>query len=58
MNKTTIDIIIFYKDSSKIPINAMFFNIDLSRIDFNLEIYKMELFLDVMAHFNNVSLIR
>lgn len=58
MNKTTIDIIIFYKDSSKIPINALFFNIDLSRIDFNLEIQKMELFLDVLAYFNNSSLMR
>ena len=38
MNKTTIDIIIFYKDTSKIPINAVFFNIDLAKIDFNLEI--------------------
>lgn len=38
MNKTTIDIIIFYKDTSKIPINAVFFNVDLTRIDLNLEI--------------------
>lgn len=38
MNKTTLDIIIFYKDTSKIPINAIFINLDLSKINFNLEI--------------------
>ena len=58
MNKTTIDIIIFYKDTSKIPINAVFFNVDLTRIDLNLEIQKMELFLDLLAYFNNASLMR
>lgn len=55
--QSEIDIIIFYKDSSQIPINAVFLNFSLQSVIFNIKNEKMELILDIIAYYNNLNLI-
>lgn len=56
--QSEIDIVILYKDTSQIPINAIFLNLNQQKIVFNFKVQKMELILDILAYFNNLYLIR
>lgn len=58
LKKITSDIVLFYKDSSKIPVNAVFVLFDFSQIVFNAEINKISILLDVLAFFKNISTIK
>lgn len=56
LTKINTDIILFYKETSQIPVHAAFFNIDLSEIDLNFEMNKVEVLMDVLAYFENITL--
>lgn len=58
MHSMEFDIVVFYKDTSQIPINAIFINIYYQQILFNFKIQKMELILDIIAYYNNLNLVR
>lgn len=58
LKKVSGDLIMFYKDSSKIPINAIFFLFDLSEVLLNTEINKLAILFDVLAFFKNISTIK
>lgn len=57
LHQQALDVIIFYKDTSQIPLNAVFLNFDIKKLIFNFKIQKVELLLDIIAHYKNVSLI-
>ena len=56
INKMTVDFIIFYKESSKVPIHGVFINFDLASVDFNLEIKKFDEILELLSYFNNFKM--
>lgn len=56
--QTDIDIVVLYKDTSQIPIKAIFLNVNYQQVVFNFKIQKMELILDIVAYFNNLLLVR
>ena len=55
--KQSLDIILFYKDSSQIPLNSFFLNFDISKLIFNFKIQKVELLLDIISYYNNSAII-
>ena len=57
-NKVTLDLVMFYKNSSKIPIHAAFMLLDLHEIILNTEINKIAVVLDVLAFFSNLGKVK
>lgn len=58
LKKITADVVMFYNDSSKIPVNAVFLLFDLSEVIFNAEINKLSTVFDVLAFFKNISTVK
>lgn len=56
LNKISGDFIIFYKESSKVPIHGVFVNFEFLNLDLNLEINKFEIILELMSYFNNYGM--
>ena len=58
LNKITLDLVLFYKSSSKIPIHAAFLLLDLHQVLFNTETNKISVVLDVVAFFANIGRVK
>lgn len=52
--KMSFDIIIFYKETSKIPIHAVFFYFDFEGIESNIEVIKMAVLFDILCYLQTI----
>ncbi len=53
INKLSGDFIIFYKETSKVPIHGVFLFYNCSEFNVNFELSKTEILLDIAAYFKN-----
>jgi len=56
LERISFDIVLFYKETSNIPIHAVFLLFDLGKIEFNLECYKITTLLDVLSYFQTKTI--
>lgn len=56
LTRVALDLIIFYKETSKIPIHGVFLFFDLGNINSKLEIHKSAILMDVASHFQTMAL--
>lgn len=54
LTKLSFDIIIFYKETSKIPIHAVFFYFDFEGIESNIEVIRMAVLFDILNYFQTI----
>jgi hypothetical protein len=50
VNKINSDVLVFYRENAQVPIHGLFLNFDFTTIDFNLELSKMELLLELKSY--------
>ena len=58
VSRISVDMIIFYKETSKVPVHGVFVLCDCGNIVVNVEAYKMAVLMDVVAHFQTLALSR
>lgn len=51
LDRISFDVILFYKETSLIPVHAAFLLFDMGKIEVNLEAYKLSTFFDVLSYF-------
>lgn len=56
LTRVACDLIIFYKETSKIPIHGIFLFFDMGNINFKIEIHKMAILMDVASHFQTMAI--
>lgn len=56
IDRISFDIVLFYKESSLIPVHAAFLLFDCGKLEANIEAYKISTFLDVLNYFNTRTL--
>lgn len=58
LERMSFDIIMFYKETSLIPVHAVFMLLDFSKIEINLEAYKISTLFDILSYFKMKSMTR
>jgi hypothetical protein len=58
LERISLDLILFYKETSLIPVHAGFLLFDLGRIEVNLEAFKVSTFFDIMSYFKTMTAAR
>jgi hypothetical protein len=56
LTRVACDFIIFYKETSKIPIHGVFLFFDMGNINFKIEIHKIAVLMDVASHFQTMAI--
>lgn len=58
LDRISLDLVLFYKETSLIPVHAAFLLFDLGRVELNLEAYKVSTFFDILSYFQTKTAAR